>query len=86
MTPLAVIFLSAYLLKTKIENFDILFCFICIFAVTLVIIGYGEEEKTKSSSSIQITVAVIAAVFTPFIEALNSILTRKLKEIPDRTV
>ncbi len=52
MTPLAVIFLSAYFLKTKIEFVDIIFCIVCLSAVTLVIMGYGEKEKSESSSSI----------------------------------
>ena len=31
-------------------------------------------------------IAIIAAVFLQFIEALNSIIIKKLKEMPDQTV
>jgi len=51
MTPFAIIFLSGYFLKTKIESTDILFCLICLSAVILVIIGYGENDNNKSSAS-----------------------------------
>ena len=41
MAPIAVIFLSAYFLKTKILITDIIFCLVCLLACTFVVIGYG---------------------------------------------
>ena len=52
MRPFAVILLSAIFLKTKIEFLDIKFCLICLAAVSLVIMGYKEKEKSESSGSI----------------------------------
>ena len=41
MAPIAVIFLSAYFLKTKIQGADIIFCVVCLGACSLVVVGYG---------------------------------------------
>ncbi len=87
MTPIVTIILCAVFLQANIQCKDILFCFVCFSAVMLVVLGYHDQKyQVQGSTNVQFGVAIVAALFIPILGAFNSIINRKLKELPDRTI
>jgi hypothetical protein len=57
--------------------------------VSLIISGYGEKNEKESEpveGNFKIIVAILSATFTPFFEAGDNILTKKLTNLPPLTV
>jgi len=57
--------------------------------VSLIISGYGEKSEKESEpveGNFKIIVAILSATFTPFFEAGDNILTKKLTNLPPLTV
>ena len=57
--------------------------------MSLIISGYGEKNEKESEpveGNFKIIVAILSATFTPFFEAGDNILTKKLTNLPPLTV
>ena len=87
ITPIVTIILSSLFLYTTVLYSDLIFPFISFSAVILVVLGYKDtKDHLYHSTNLEFLVAVIAALFIPILGAFNSIINRKLKDLPDRTI